>query len=259
MSTFTQTLRRRDATPPSARMPLRMGRADLKPVQPHGALSSEPCPLFDDLSQSNIMEILSAAQVAKFDRQETVFSAGEMIQQVMLVTEGSVKLTLTDQNGCAVILRLVGPGDIIGTIGGARCGSNYSSAEAREASQAHVWSVASFESLSERFPKFRRNSMRVLARCLNDLEVRFREISTETVAYRLSREIARLIPRVGRKVDDGDIEINLSQEELAQMTATTLFTVSRLLSKWEQRGIVSLRRMAVVVRDPAALANITGV
>jgi len=246
------------ATPQASRISPRSARIELKTAPHRVGLFGERCQLFAELPQSNITEILSAAQVVKFNRQDTVFRAGEMIQRVMLLTEGSVKVTLIDQNGCAVILRMVGPGEILGTIGGARSTSSYSSAEARETSQAHVWSVAAFEALSERFPIFRRNSMGILATCLQDLEVRFREISTETVAFRLSHEISRLIPRVGRTVDRGDIEINLSREELAQMTATTLFTVSRLLSKWEQRGIVSLRRLAVVVRDPIALANISG-
>jgi CRP-like cAMP-binding protein len=245
------------AIPQPSRLPLRLGRVKPKTATHRASPLGERCQLFAELPQSNVTEILAAAQVVKFDRQETVFHAGEMIQRVMLLTEGSVKVTLIDQNGCAVILRLVGPGEILGTIGGARCTSSYSSAEARETCQAYVWSVAAFDALSERFPMFRRNSMGILATCLQDLEVRFREISTETVAFRLSHEIARLIPRVGRMVDCGDIEINLSREELAQMTATTLFTVSRLLSKWEQLGIVSLGRLAVVVRDPVALANIS--
>jgi CRP-like cAMP-binding protein len=69
-------------------------------------------------------------------------------------------------------------------------------------------------------------------------------------------ELARLLPHVGKEVG-GVIEINLSREELAQMTATTLFTVSRQLSIWEQQGIVSLRRLGVVVRNPLSLMAIS--
>jgi len=252
------TMRPVQALSQAQRLPLRLNRIEVKPAHPRLGRSEEPAQLFSDIAQSDVAEILSAAHVVNFDRQETIFHAGEMVQQVMLLTEGSVKITQIDENGCVVILRLVGPGEIIGTICGAKYGSNSSSAEAREICKAHVWSVATFEALSDRFPTFRRNSMRILARCLHDLEVRFREISTEPVAFRLARQISRLIPRVGRRVDHDDIEINLSREELAQMTATTLFTVSRLLSKWEQQGIVSLRRLAVVIRDPIALANISG-
>ena len=122
--------------------------------------------------------------------------------------------------------------------------------------KALVWEVAAFEALSERFPTLRRNTMRILAKCLNELEARFCEVSTKKVAQRLASELARMLPKGGNKVGE-DVEINLSREELAQMTATTLFTVSRQLSEWEQLGIVSLRRLGVVVRDPLALTTLS--
>jgi CRP-like cAMP-binding protein len=90
------------------------------------------------------------------------------------------------------------------------------------------------------------------------LEQRFREISTERVASRLSREIVRLLAQVGRVVN-GTVEIALSREELAQLTGTTLFTVSRLLSDWDERGIVSTRREAVSVNDLHALQQLAEV
>jgi len=98
--------------------------------------------------------------------------------------------------------------------------------------------------------------MRILTKSLHELEARFCEISTRKVAQRLALELARLLPHVGKEVG-GVIEINLSREELAQMTATTLFTVSRQLSLWEQQGIVSLRRLGVVVRNPLSLMAIS--
>jgi CRP-like cAMP-binding protein len=97
--------------------------------------------------------------------------------------------------------------------------------------------------------------LRSLAIQLEELEQRFREISTERVASRLSREIVRLLAQVGRVVN-GTVEIALSREELAQLTGTTLFTVSRLLSDWNERGIVSTRREAVSVNDLLALQQL---
>jgi CRP-like cAMP-binding protein len=55
---------------------------------------------------------------------------------------------------------------------------------------------------------------------------------------------------------DGVIEVHLSREELAQLTGTTLFTVSRVLSGWEQQGIVNLRRQAVAVQSPFGLLGV---
>ena len=47
---------------------------------------------------------------------------------------------------------------------------------------------------------------------------------------------------------NGRLEISLSREELAQLTGTTLFTVSRLLCQWDLLGIVSARQEAVLLR-----------
>jgi CRP-like cAMP-binding protein len=60
---------------------------------------------------------------------------------------------------------------------------------------------------------------------------------------------------MGRPVN-GLVEVGLSREELAQMTGTTLFTVSRLLSAWETDGIVRPRREAVAICDEQALRAI---
>jgi CRP-like cAMP-binding protein len=66
----------------------------------------------------------------------------------------------------------------------------------------------------------------------------------------------RLHEKIGLAVN-GVIEIGLSREELAQMTGTTLFTVSRLLSAWEERGMVKPRRESVTVCDVEALNAIS--
>jgi CRP-like cAMP-binding protein len=52
---------------------------------------------------------------------------------------------------------------------------------------------------------------------------------------------------------NGTVEVSLSRGELAQMTGTTLFTVSRLLSAWEADGIVKPRREAVAICDVESL------
>jgi CRP-like cAMP-binding protein len=49
--------------------------------------------------------------------------------------------------------------------------------------------------------------------------------------------------------------VYVSREELAQMTGTTLFTVSRQLSAWEAKGIVRAGRGAVAICDLATLST----
>jgi CRP-like cAMP-binding protein len=90
--------------------------------------------------------------------------------------------------------------------------------------------------------------MRIVAQRFRVLGARFREISTKSVAPRLARELVRLLPQIGWRVNNV-LEINLSQEELAQMKAATVFTVSRLLTRWEKQGNVSVRPRIVMIQN----------
>jgi CRP-like cAMP-binding protein len=85
--------------------------------------------------------------------------------------------------------------------------------------------------------------------------VRFREVASERVSPRVSRQLIRMAEAIGRPVE-GDIAIGLSREELAQMTGTTLFTVSRLLLSWEATGLVKAFRAAVAICDLQSLRAI---
>ena len=67
--------------------------------------------------------------------------------------------------------------------------------------------------------------------------------------------LLRLVKQVGKE-SHGGVEVSLSREELAQMTGTTLFTISRILSKWGEQGFVLPRREAVLVRDQQRLVEV---
>jgi CRP-like cAMP-binding protein len=212
--------------------------------------------LFSNISSADRTEIVSAAHEKAFLRRQTIFLQGDPMEQIILLTSGSVKITQVGQNGTEVILRLSGPGDLVGATGlWTRC-NHCSMALALRSSTALVWGAAVFEALSERFPILRHNAARILGEHLRELEERFREISTENVAPRLGHAIARLLDRIGER-ENGAVKLRLSHEELAQMTGTTLFTVCRLLSQWEQQGIVSTGREAVMVHNPHALAELS--
>ena len=212
-------------------------------------------PLFENIADSDFKAIVAKAQEKKFLRRQTIFLEGDPVRHIILLTSGCAKTLQCGQNGSEVILRLSGPGELVGTIGTCGPGQHCSMARALSACTALVWDTHTFETVAERFPTLRRNALQILTKRLHEMEERYREISTEKVAGRLSHQLVRLMNQVGRKVD-GAMEICLSREELAQLTGTTLFTVSRLLSDWDQRGIVSTRREAVSVHDVEALREL---
>ena len=229
--------------------------ADFGSALKRRAASVQHFKAFLDIPVEDCTAIIACAQERQFRRHQTIFFEGDPVRHVTLLLSGFLKITQLGANGQEVILRLNGPGELLGGLGAA-ASEHFSSAQTVVESTALVWETNQFEALLERFPILRRNMAHALERHLQELEVRFREVSTEKVGSRLSSLLVRLVGQVGRR-GDGHVEIALSRRELAQLTGTTLFTVSRLLCLWETRGIVSARREAVLVHDQPALQELS--
>lgn len=76
------------------------------------------------------------------------------------------------------------------------------------------------------------------------------EISNEQVEQRVAHALLRLTKQAGKKVDTGvEIDFPISRQDIAEMTGTTLHTVSRILSAWESEGLVEGGRQRIILRD----------
>jgi len=212
--------------------------------------------LIADLSPPDCAAIISCAQEKRFYARDPIFLQGDSIRDVIVLTSGCVKVTQMHENGLEVILSVNGPADIVGTAVLGTVTHHASTATAVQRCTGLSWSSPLFESLLERFPAFRRKTAHAMEERLLEMEQRFREVCTERVGSRLSSALLRLTDHL-EAADEKRIELTLSRTELAQLTGTTLFTVSRLLRKWQAQGIVKLRRASVVVQDYDALMKLS--
>lgn len=211
--------------------------------------------LFTGLSREDLLEIASCARARSYARDELLFMQGQPVQALMLLQSGSVKQTQLSSSGEEVILWMHGQGDAIGVNPGEQSCSHTCSARALENCKTLVWEYSRLKAVLAEYPQIRENINHILSNRLQELEERFREVATEKVAQRLALTLLRLLKRVGKEHQVG-IELSLSREELAQMTGTTLFTISRILSKWSEEGFIVPRREAVVIKDPSRLVLI---
>ena len=213
--------------------------------------------LFTGLTPRECREIAACAHARTYARDELLFMQGQPVRSMVLIQTGSVKLTQLSANGHEVILWMNGSGDAMGVHADSPSCSHTCSARAMEQCKALVWEYTRLQMLVAEYPQLRRNISQILAGRLQELEERFREIATEKVAKRLALALTRLVKQVGKKAPEGT-EVSLSREELAQLTGTTLFTISRILSKWADLGVVTPRREAVLVRDLERLEDVGG-
>lgn len=208
--------------------------------------------IFAGLSNRELMDILSCARVRTFARDELLYSQGQPVRSVMVLQSGSAKHTQLSSNGDEVLLRMSGTGEAVNLQPGPNACSHTCSVRAMEQCRAWVWDHSRLQELLERYPRLRQNIAHVLVSRLHELEERFREVATEKVARRLALVLLRLSRQIGKSTAQG-VQVSLSREELAQMTGTTLFTISRMFSRWAEQGLVAPKREAVIILDAKRL------
>lgn len=215
----------------------------------------EKAPLFRGASDEEKRQLAARARECRAARKQFFVREGEAALETLLLCSGRVKLTQLSSDGHEFIARLAGPGEQFGSLGLLPGCTHASTAEALEDSLALAWDRYFLEDLIAGSAALHRNALRIVAQRLRNSEQQARELATERVPQRLSRTLSRLVGQVGRPAE-GAVFIGLTREELAQMTGTTLFTVSRIFSEWESAGVIRPRREGVLVDDPAGLVRI---
>ena len=209
-------------------------------------------PLFRGLPHSELYEIVSVARELHFAHRETIFRQDDPVQFVYVIVTGTVKVTQLSEGGKEVILRVDRRGSLIDDLTDPSQ-VHASSAQTIQSCGVLAWGASEFEDFAHWRPIIHRNATAIMLGRLRMLEERFCDVTTQRVPQRL----ARLLIHLAGQTTTGPLDpIVLSREELSQMTGTSLFTVSRLLSLWAESDIVTVDRKTVVIDNLPRLLRI---
>jgi len=211
-------------------------------------------PLFAQLGPVDIDDVLSQAHSIRFPKGADVFCQDADAESFFLLLHGHLKVMKVTPDGQQVVVRFVSPGDLFGIAMAMGRATYPATAQAVEDSVCLVWPSASWPPLVSRHPSLASNTLKTVGSRLSEAQTRVVEMSTEQVERRVAHGLLRLAGQAGRMVDDGvEIDFPISRQDIAEMTGTTLHTVSRTLSAWEDRGLVSGGRQRIVLLDPHRL------
>lgn len=213
--------------------------------------------LFNGLDPEELAEVASWFKRAEYEAGETIFLEGDRASAFHLVAGGKVKVVQTSAEGLEVILHIFEPGGVIGALPTAGEESYPASAIALEPVETYFITATDFDELMLSYPRVTRNLLRFATRMLQSAHKRLREMATEQVERRIARTLARLTAQLGEE-REGAVTINapLSRKDLADMSGTTLFTVSRTLKSWERAGLIRARRKRITILRPHDLIAI---
>ncbi|MBE0701918.1 MAG: Crp/Fnr family transcriptional regulator [Afipia sp.] len=214
--------------------------------------------LFRDVTPATLIEIQSAGFRTKLASGEVLFQQGDSASSLFSVIAGRLRATQTTPDGQQIIIRYLAPGETAGHATLARGVVHPSTVTAVDDSHLVGWSSETIWKIMEQHPAVTMNALAVLSARYHEIQLRLLELSTEKVERRIGHTVLRLANQAGRRTARGiEIAFPLSRQDLAEMAGTTLHTVSRILSRWEDLGIVDCGRRQVVVCKPNMLETIS--
>lgn len=214
--------------------------------------------IFDGLSVEDVDVILERATGSRVSKDAAVFRQDEAAERFFLLLDGAVRVVQTTEDGHQVIARYVGAGSVIGIAPAIGRTTYPATAEAAVDCVLLCWPTSVWPEFASRFPQLASNTYKAVGVRLMETQERVIELSIAQVEQRVANAVLRLIRQTGRKTEDGiEIDFPVSRQNIAEMTGTTLHTVSRLLSAWENAGIVKSGRQKIMVTDPHKLMLIS--
>jgi len=211
-------------------------------------------PLFSGFSTEELGEILREARSLRYPKNTAVFEQGEDAHSFYVLLHGHVRASKTTPTGEQIVVRYVTPGETFGVAMAIGLQHFPATATAVDDSVALAWPSATWPRLVAKFPQLATNTLQTIGSRLQETHTRVVEMSTQQVEQRIAHALLRLAKQSGRKVEHGvEIDFPISRQDIAQMTGTTLHTVSRTLSGWESRGLIESGRQRIVLREPHRL------
>jgi CRP-like cAMP-binding protein len=216
--------------------------------------------VFQNATDDDLQLILQNSRIRSIEEGSFFFFQGDQAHYLYVLTSGQVKLMQSNSNGQQVNLRTINPWQMFGALGAVRAEATYpASAQTLDDSTALAIKSEFLHEMIKTRPYISFDLMALMTTYIQEMQTRYKELATERVEQRVANTLVRLAGQSGTKDrENSGIELFFSCQDVAEMTGSTLYTVSRLLSEWERQGIIKTGREKIKILKPHELVRIAG-
>ena len=214
-------------------------------------------PLFKDMSAPDIARIAAASRVKRLARGDDVFRAGQSCEGLYLVVGGLIKLFVEGAAGQQKVLSVVGAGDSVAEA--LVFGDEPHSVNARVLFDTQLLIVPK-EALVRELEHDPRLAMRLLTGMSRRLNGLVKDIEAVTMHSGVKRVIDYLLhsPVVSdepKANEDVTVSLPASKGTIASLLSVTPEHFSRILHDLQARGLISVERRHIHIRNAQDLAQ----
>lgn len=202
--------------------------------------------LFDGLPEHHINELLKIAHEKEFNKNELIFSEGDEGNGFYINVEGLVKIFKLSAEGKEQILHVFGPGEPFGEVPVFSGQTFPANAEALSKCRALYFPRKAIINLITENPTIALNMLAVLALRLRRFTVQVENLSLKEVPGRLA---AHLLMLFHEQEKINTIHLNISKTQLASLLGTIPETLSRILRKMADQGLIDVAGRKIKLLD----------
>jgi CRP-like cAMP-binding protein len=217
--------------------------------------TSQPPTFLSGLTAGDRKIVLQSAERKKFRAHQVIINAGAPAARLFLLVRGGVKYYRVTSKGDEVLLWWLAPGDVFGLSAILRAQVRYiGTAEAIDDCELLIWPRKKIRSLASAHKVLAENALQIAFHFLDAYADRLVGLTTATAEQRLSHTLFKLCKRIG-SVHSGGVELAITNEDLGGLANVSPFTASRLLKRWERKGVLKKRRGKIQIANPEGLLS----
>ncbi|MBX5490344.1 MAG: Crp/Fnr family transcriptional regulator [Chloroflexi bacterium] len=211
-------------------------------------------PLFAELPPDRIRELAQMCRRRTYQRGETIFHKGDPASGLYVITDGQVKIVLPSETGEEALLAVLEPGDFFGELALFDGQPRSATVVAVKRAEALLLPRDDFLGFVARNPEVAIALFAVLSRRLRATDELIEDAVFLDVPGRLAKRLLDLAARHGRQTDQGiEIDIKLTQQDLAAMVGATRESVNKHLGWMRDRRLLLLDRQRIILLRPDEL------
>jgi CRP/FNR family cyclic AMP-dependent transcriptional regulator len=215
---------------------------------------------FCSMSDETVASMDAVKFTGIYPKGSLLFVEGEQPRGVFILCSGRAKLTTSSSEGKTLIVKMAGPGEILG-VSAAILGNAYEvSAETLEPAQVNFIGRDDFLRLISSHADACMHTAKQLS---EKYQAAQREIRTLGLSQTTSEKLAKLILgwcEGGEETAKGvRLKMLLTHEEIGQMIGTTRETVTRLLNDFRRKKIIDVKGSTFLVSNEATLLGMVSI
>jgi CRP-like cAMP-binding protein len=212
--------------------------------------------LFADMSEPHLQTLVNGMQDIHLDTGKTLFRQGQAAERFYFLRDGLVKLFRLSPEGDEKIIEIMRPGETFAEavmFMGAQ-GRYPVNAEAINESRLYAFEQKAFLNLLRESSDATFGLLSSMSRRLHMLVNQIESLTLQNATYRLVAYLLEEIPRDVRT--SPEVQLTTPKGVIASRLAIQPETLSRILAKLRQGGLIEVHGNHITIRDVQALRNL---